>query len=193
VCVRASEGKRDFLLHVLTSSSRSYDVFLQDMISVGTPKMQCFAPLLKIVNDAFGIDQAAMTVVHQCASEALVTGERSKAFGEKPSRHFRAYVLECVRVTLSLSLLSVCVYDDSHSPTSYGNHIFPIRSSSCSLIGNVIPEMEGKLCGATLFVPTVETSATDVSSGLSNRGLARDGLSHTRVSGGVLLAQGRVA
>jgi glyceraldehyde 3-phosphate dehydrogenase len=108
----------------------------QDMIAAGTPKMQCFSPLIKIVNDAFGIDQAAMTVVHQIASEALVTGERCKGFckGSKPARHFRAY----------------------------GNHIFPIRSSSCGLIGNVIPEMKGKLCGTTLFVPSVTTSAADV-------------------------------
>jgi glyceraldehyde 3-phosphate dehydrogenase len=106
----------------------------QDMVSAGTPKMQCFAPILKIFDEAFGIDEAAVTVVHQISSQSLVTGERAKAHPAEPPRCFR----------------------------TYGNHIFPLRSSSWACIDQVLPALDGKVAGVTFFVPGAEASVADV-------------------------------
>jgi glyceraldehyde 3-phosphate dehydrogenase len=100
------------------------------VISNASCTTNCLAPLAKVINDNFGIEEGLMTAVHSVtATQKTVDGPSNKDW-----RGGRA---------------------------SAGN-IIPSSTGAAKAVGKVIPELNGKLTGMSMRVPTIDVSVVDL-------------------------------
>ena len=92
----------------------------------------CLAPLAKVINDKFGIEEALMTTVHASTATQLVVDGPSK--GGKDWRGGRAAIMNMI----------------------------PASTGAAKAVGKVIPELDGKLTGMAIRVPTADVSMVDL-------------------------------
>ncbi|MDD3862961.1 MAG: type I glyceraldehyde-3-phosphate dehydrogenase [Clostridia bacterium] len=107
-----------------------------DVVSNASCTTNCLAPLAKIINDNFGIEEGLMTTVHSVTATQLVVDGATK----KEYREGRA--------------------------ASY--NIIPSSTGAAKAVGEVIPELKGKLTGMSFRVPTVNVSVVDLTVRLKN-------------------------
>ncbi len=100
------------------------------VISNASCTTNCLAPLAKVINDAFGIEEGLMTTVHSTTATQLTVDGASK----KDWRGGRA--------------------------ASY--NIIPSSTGAAKAVGEVIPELKGKLTGMSFRVPTLDVSVVDL-------------------------------
>lgn len=101
-----------------------------DVVSNASCTTNCLAPIAKILNDNFGIQEGLMTTVHSVTATQLTVDGPSK----KDWRGGRA---------------------------ATGN-IIPSSTGAAKAVGEVIPELKGKLTGMSFRVPTLDVSAVDL-------------------------------
>lgn len=101
-----------------------------DIVSNASCTTNCLAPLAKIINDSFGIENGLMSTVHATTATQLTVDGPSK----KDWRGGRA--------------------------ASY--NIIPSSTGAAKAVGEVIPELKGKLTGMSLRVPTLDVSIVDL-------------------------------
>ncbi len=117
-----------------------YDASAHTVISNASCTTNCLAPLAKVLNDTFGIEQGLMTTVHAYTSDqSLVDLAKATRSGKPDLRRMRAA----------------------------GLSIIPNSSGAARAIGLVLPELKGKLDGAALRVPVPTGSITDLSANLA--------------------------
>ena len=87
------------------------------------------APLVKVLNDSFGIERGLMTTVHSYTND-----QRILDFPHKDLRRARAAAA----------------------------NIIPTTTGAAKAIGKVVPELDGKMNGMSLRVPTPDGSITDL-------------------------------
>mmetsp|Transcript_131868 Transcript_131868/g.196535 ORF Transcript_131868/g.196535 Transcript_131868/m.196535 type:complete len:334 (+) Transcript_131868:44-1045(+) len=92
----------------------------------------CLAPLAKVINDKFGIVEGLMTTVHAGTANQLVVDGPAK--GGKDWRAGRCAL----------------------------NNIIPASTGAAKAVGKVIPELNGKLTGMAVRVPTPDVSLVDL-------------------------------
>lgn len=101
-----------------------------DVISNASCTTNCLAPLVKVINDKFGIVEGLMTTVHSTTATQLTVDGPSK----KDWRGGRA---------------------------AAGN-IIPSSTGAAKAVGEVLPELKGKLTGMAFRVPTLDVSVVDL-------------------------------
>ena len=101
-----------------------------NIVSNASCTTNCLAPLAKVINDAFGIEEGLMTTVHSTTATQLTVDGSTK----KDWRGGRA--------------------------ASY--NIIPSSTGAAKAVGVVIPELEGKLTGMSMRVPTLDVSVVDL-------------------------------
>jgi len=101
-----------------------------NVISNASCTTNCLAPLAKVINEAFGIEEGLMTTVHSTTATQLTVDGASK----KDWRGGRA--------------------------ASY--NIIPSTTGAAKAVGEVIPELKGKLTGMSFRVPTLDVSVVDL-------------------------------
>ena len=101
-----------------------------NIISNASCTTNCLAPVTKVINDEFGVEEGLMTTVHSTTATQLTVDGPSK----KDWRGGRA---------------------------ASGN-IIPSSTGAAKAVGEVIPEMKGKLTGMSFRVPTVNVSVVDL-------------------------------
>jgi len=89
----------------------------------------CLAPMIKVLNDSFGIEHALMTTVHSYTND-----QRLLDLPHKDLRRARSAAVS----------------------------IIPTTTGAAKAVGKVIPELDGKLDGMAMRVPTPDGSITDV-------------------------------
>ncbi len=104
----------------------------EEIISAASCTTNCLAPVLKILNDEFGIEKGFMTTVHSYTNDQVILDVAHKK-GIK-ARRGRAGAA----------------------------NIIPSSTGAASAIGLVIPELKGKLDGSALRVPTPTGSVIDL-------------------------------
>jgi glyceraldehyde 3-phosphate dehydrogenase len=104
----------------------------QTVISNASCTTNCLAPVAKIVNDNWGIEEGLMTTVHAVTINQLTVDGPSK--GGKDWRAGRAA----------------------------GANIIPSTTGAAKAVGKVIPELKGKLTGMAFRVPTTNVSVVDL-------------------------------
>ena len=104
----------------------------EQVVSAASCTTNCLAPVLKVINDNFGIEKGFMTTIHAYTNDQ-VTLDVSHSKGIS-SRRGRACAMNIV-------------------PTSTG---------AASAIGLVIPELKGKLNGGAMRVPVSDGSLVDL-------------------------------
>ncbi|MDD4902856.1 MAG: type I glyceraldehyde-3-phosphate dehydrogenase [Patescibacteria group bacterium] len=106
----------------------------ENIISMGSCTTNCLAPIVKILNDNFGIQQGFMTTVHSYTND-----QRILDLPHKDQRRSRAAA----------------------------QNIIPTTTGAAKTVAKCIPELEGKLDGISLRVPTPVVSITDFICNLS--------------------------
>ncbi|OIQ16582.1 MAG: type I glyceraldehyde-3-phosphate dehydrogenase [Flavobacterium sp. MedPE-SWcel] len=100
------------------------------IVSNASCTTNCLAPLAKVINDNFGIEEALMTTIHATTATQLTVDGPSK-------KDFRAGRAASV-------------------------NIIPASTGAAKAVGKVIPELNGKLTGMAMRVPTVDVSVVDL-------------------------------
>jgi len=102
----------------------------------------CLAPVVKVLNDAFGIEYGLMTTIHAYTNDQVI---------------------------LDLP------HSDLRRARSAALNIIPTTTGAAAAVGKVIPELNGKLNGMSMRVPTPTGSVVDLVVQLS-RPVTRDEL-----------------
>jgi glyceraldehyde 3-phosphate dehydrogenase len=113
-----------------------FDPARHTVISNASCTTNCLAPIAKVLNDSFGLEQGLMTTVHAYTSDQSLQDLAQTSRSGKPDlRRMRAAAL-------------------SINPNSTG---------AARAIGFVLPELKGRLDGTALRVPVPTGSITDLS------------------------------
>jgi glyceraldehyde-3-phosphate dehydrogenase type I len=113
---------------VMGVNSQSYDPSKHHIISNASCTTNCLAPIVKVLNDKFGIENGFMTTVHSYTSDQmLLDGSHSDP------RRARAAAISMV----------------------------PTTTGAAKTVGEILPELKGKLDGFSVRVPTPNVSLTD--------------------------------
>ena len=104
----------------------------ENIISASSCTTNCLAPVLKVIDDNFGIIGGAMTTIHAYTNDQVILDVSHKK-GEK-ARRGRAGAL----------------------------NIIPTSTGAAKSIGKVIPNLEGRLDGSSMRVPVGDGSVIDL-------------------------------
>jgi len=118
-------------MFVMGVNHEKYDAKLQ-VVSNASCTTNCLAPLAKLVNDLWGIEEGLMTTVHSTTATQLTVDGPSK--GGKDWRAGRAASI----------------------------NIIPSSTGAATAVGEVLPELKGKLTGMSFRIPTVNVSVVDL-------------------------------
>jgi len=110
------------------------------VISNASCTTNCLAPMVKVLNDSFGMVRGLMTTCHSYTND-----QRILDFAHSDMRRARAAAM----------------------------NIIPTTTGAAKAVGKVIPELNGKLDGMALRVPTVDGSVTDLTCELK-KGVSKD-------------------
>lgn len=104
----------------------------EEIVSAASCTTNCLAPVLKVLNDKFGIKKGYMTTIHAYTNDQVVLDVSHKKGIE--ARRGRAA----------------------------GLNIIPTSTGAAKAIGLVIPELDGKLNGTSMRVPVRDGSVIDL-------------------------------
>jgi glyceraldehyde 3-phosphate dehydrogenase len=102
------------------------------VISNASCTTNCLAPLAKVINDEFEIIEGLMTTIHAATATQLVVDGPAK--GGKDWRAGRSAL----------------------------TNLIPASTGAAKAVGEVIPELKGKLTGMAVRVPTADVSLVDL-------------------------------
>jgi len=112
-----------------------YDPAKHFIVSNASCTTNCLAPVVKVLNDTFGIVQGFMSTIHSYTND-----QRILDLPHSDLRRARAAAI----------------------------NIIPASTGAAKAIGEVIPELKGKLTGGSFRVPTPDGSVTDFVAELKN-------------------------
>jgi glyceraldehyde-3-phosphate dehydrogenase type I len=126
--IMCAPGKGLDATFVMGVNHNTYDAAKHHVISNASCTTNCLAPIVKVLNDKFGIENGFMTTVHSYTSDQmLLDGSHSDP------RRARAAAMS----------------------------IIPTTTGAAKTVGEIIPELKGKLDGYSFRVPTPNVSLTD--------------------------------
>ncbi len=124
----SAPAKGEDLTIVLGVNDEKYDPGQHKIVSNASCTTNCFAPMVKVLNDAFGIQHGLMTTVHSYTNDQKILDQ---------------------------------VHSDLRRARAAAANIIPTSTGAARAVGLVVPELNGKLHGIALRVPTVTVSVTD--------------------------------
>jgi glyceraldehyde 3-phosphate dehydrogenase len=134
VIISAPAGDADVTI-CMGVNDDAFDPAQHTVISNASCTTNCLAPMAKVLNDEFGIEQGLITTVHAYTSDQQLQDQASPTRSGKPDlRRMRAAALS----------------------------IIPSSTGAAKAIGLVLPALKGKLDGISLRVPTPTGSITDL-------------------------------
>ena len=113
-----------------------YDSAKHNIVSNASCTTNCLAPLVKVLNDKFGIEWGFMSTIHSYTNDQRI---------------------------LDLP------HEDLRRARAAAVNIVPSSTGAAKAIGEVIPELNGKLNGGAFRVPTPDGSVTDFVALLKNK------------------------
>jgi glyceraldehyde 3-phosphate dehydrogenase len=126
--IMCAPGKDLDATFVMGVNHSTYDATKHNIVSNASCTTNCLAPIVKVLNDKFGIENGFMTTVHSYTSDQmLLDGSHSDP------RRARAAAMS----------------------------IIPTTTGAAKTVGEIIPELKGKLDGYSFRVPTPNVSLTD--------------------------------
>ena len=113
---------------VIGVNDNIYDASKHFIVSNASCTTNCLAPLVKVLNDTFGLEAGFMSTIHSYTNDQRI---------------------------LDLP------HEDLRRARSAAINIVPSSTGAAKAIGEVIPELNGKLQGGSFRVPTPDGSVTD--------------------------------
>jgi glyceraldehyde 3-phosphate dehydrogenase len=129
--VLSAPPKDDAPIFVVGVNHEGYNSGM-NVVSNASCTTNCLAPITKVLNDKWGIEEGLMTTVHAVTMNQLTVDGPSK--GGKDWRAGRAA----------------------------GCNVIPSSTGAAKAVGKVIPELNGKLTGMAFRVPTTNVSVVDL-------------------------------
>jgi glyceraldehyde 3-phosphate dehydrogenase len=140
VIISAPSGDADAMI-CMGVNDQVFDPTQHTVISNASCTTNCLAPMAKVLNDRFGIEQGLITSVHADTSDQELQDMATISRSGKPDlRRMRAAALS----------------------------IIPSSTGAARAIGTVLPELKGRLDGTSLRVPTPTGSITDLVATVGN-------------------------
>lgn len=127
--ILTAPGKDEDITIVMGVNEDKFNVDEHSIISNASCTTNCLAPVAKVLNDAFGIENGLMTTVHSFTND-----QKNLDNPHKDLRRARA-----------------C-----------SQSIIPTSTGAAKALSLVLPELEGKLHGMALRVPTPNVSLVDL-------------------------------
>jgi glyceraldehyde 3-phosphate dehydrogenase len=127
--VISAPGKGVDATVVMGINEEVYDAARHDVVSNASCTTNCVAPMVKVLHDAFGIEQGFMSTVH------AYTGDQNLLDGP---------------------------HKDLRRARSAAVNIIPTTTGAARAVGQVLPELDGRLDGVALRVPVVTGSLVDL-------------------------------
>ena len=127
--ILTAPGKNEDITVVLGVNDDKLDLSKHDIISNASCTTNCLAPVAKVLNDTFGIENGLMTTVH-----AYTNDQKNLDNPHKDLRRARA----CAQ------------------------SIIPTSTGAAKALKLVLPELDGKIHGMSLRVPTPNVSLVDL-------------------------------
>jgi glyceraldehyde 3-phosphate dehydrogenase len=138
VIISAPSGDADAMICIGVNDS-VFDPAAHTVISNASCTTNCLAPMAKVLNERFGIERGLMMTVHAYTSDQSLQDLAKPTRSGKPDlRRMRAAALS----------------------------IIPSTTGAAKAIGKVLPELDGRLDGTSLRVPTATGSITDLTAEL---------------------------
>jgi len=113
---------------VLGVNQEKYDPSRHNIISNASCTTNAIAPIVKVLNDSFGVAKGLMTTVHSYTNDQRILDT---------------------------------VHRDLRRARSAAMNIIPTTTGAASLVGQLIPDLKGKVHGLSLRVPTPTVSIID--------------------------------
>lgn len=117
-------------------NDQMYDAAKHTIVSNASCTTNCLAPMVKVLNDKFGIELGFMSTIHSYTNDQRI---------------------------LDLP------HEDLRRARAAAVNIVPSSTGAAKAIGEVIPELKGKLNGGAFRVPTPDGSVTDFIALLKNK------------------------
>lgn len=122
-------AKNEDITIVLGVNDHKYDNELHNIISNASCTTNCLAPVAKVIDAKFGIENGMMTTVHAYTNDQQVLDKTHK---------------------------------DLRRARACAGSIIPTTTGAAKAVSLVLPELEGKLNGFSLRVPTQTVSVVDL-------------------------------
>ncbi|MBV9008666.1 MAG: type I glyceraldehyde-3-phosphate dehydrogenase [Verrucomicrobia bacterium] len=135
VLISAPAKKPDITI-CIGINDNMYDPARDNIVSNASCTTNCLAPMVKVLNDRFGIEWGFMSTIHSYTND-----QRILDLPHEDLRRARAAAI----------------------------NIVPSSTGAAKAIGEVIPELNGKLNGGAFRVPTPDGSVTDFTALLKNK------------------------
>ena len=120
-------------------NDKIYDAAKHHIVSNASCTTNCLAPMVRTLNDKFGIELGFMSTIHSYTNDQRI---------------------------LDLP------HEDLRRARAAAVNIVPSSTGAAKAIGEVIPELKGKLNGGAFRVPTPDGSVTDFTALLKNKATA---------------------
>lgn len=127
--VITAPAKEEDATIVMGVNDTIYDHANHHIVSNASCTTNCLAPVAKVLNDAFGIEQGLMTTIHSITNDQVNIDNPHK---------------------------------DLRRARAAGESIIPTTTGAARAVGIVLPELNGKLNGFALRVPTPNVSVVDL-------------------------------
>ena len=133
--VVSAPGKDMDLTVCMGVNQFSYDPAAHMVVSNASCTTNCLAPMARVLDERFGLEQGFMTTVHAYTSDqALLDRPRSARSGKADLRRMRAAAVSIV----------------------------PTTTGASRAVGDVMPQLAGRLDGIALRVPVPDGSIVDL-------------------------------
>lgn len=167
-CTGAFKNKEDFMKHIQGGAKKvlvsapatgvdmtlvyginhtQYDPSKHQILSNASCTTNCLAPVARVLNETFGIEQGMMTTIHSYTNDQQLLDAPHKDL-----RRARAAALSMI----------------------------PTTTGAAKAVGEVMPELKGKLDGTSIRVPTPNVSLVDLTF-QSKKPLSRDAINEAMI------------
>jgi len=126
--IMCAPGKDLDATFVMGINNNIYDASKHHIVSNASCTTNCLAPVVKVLNDKFGIENGFMTTVHSYTSDQMLLDG---------------------------------AHSDPRRARAAGLSMIPTTTGAAKTVGEIIPELKGKLDGYSVRVPTPNVSLTD--------------------------------
>src|ERR1035437_4332507 len=127
VIISAPATNEDITI-VIGVNENKYDPKKHNIISNASCTTNCVAPLIKVLQDSFGISKGLMTTIHAYTNDQVILDTAHK---------------------------------DLRRARAAGLSIIPTTTGAARMVGEIIPEVKGKIHGMALRVPVATSSLVD--------------------------------